>query len=98
MNDGFCRDRRAVVELVVFVQVENPSGWIFRLPALREPALEISFGVVVGAEGAGDLAENPVEQRNAVGVGIVALDGFRHPDGDARLGSDRPAVEEPSAW
>src|SRR5581483_6804281 len=88
-------DRRAVVEFVIFAQVENPRRRVLRLPALRETALEIAFAVVVRAEGAGHLAENAVEQRNAVGVGIVALDGFRYPDGDACLRCDGAAVQEP---
>ena len=77
---------RAVIELIVFIQVKDPGGGIFHFPTLGQTALEVALLIIVGAKRAGDLAPNSVQKRDAVAIGIGGFDGFGNADGDPRLG------------
>src|ERR1043166_4459676 len=89
MDHVVCGHGCAVVELVIFAQVENPRGRILHLPALRQPSLEVAFTVVVGAERTRHFAPDSVEKRDAVAVWIGSLDGFSDAYRDARLSKTR---------
>ena len=81
-------DRRAIVEFVVLVQIKKPRRRVLDFPTICQPSLEVPFLVIVSAKGAGDLAPDAVQERNAVAVRVVGLDGFRDSDGDAGLSGD----------
>src|SRR5207237_1722185 len=81
-------ERRAIVEFVVLVQIKKPCRRVLDFPTICQPSLEVPFLVIVSAKGAGDLAPDAVQERNAVAVRVVGLDGFRDSDGDAGLSGD----------
>ncbi len=87
MDDVVGGDRRAVVEFVIFVEMEQPGGRVFHCPALRQPAFEVALRIIVGTEGTGDFTPDAVKQRNAIAVRVVGFDGFGDADRDARLGT-----------
>src|ERR1700752_2578045 len=96
MDDVLGGNRRAVVKFGVLAQIEIPRRRVFYLPALGEAALEITLRIIVGTEGAGDLAKNSVKQGHAVAVGVVGFDGFRDSDRHAGLGLGPQTAWDPS--